>query len=176
MGGSGYVSLSLFNGNVLRSRQLVRSGTNHSDVDIIPTFSSGTLLVHNRSQRGREEMAVFGTPETSETKVASLASEIPNTEETPVPTPESSQIPTPPTPSFPTVGYKPSRLPQRQLARDSAPLPAPLAVLNLFEHAYLGEKYGVWDRKQYAKDWWKQLDWNKVQRRASQLASPRSRF
>ena len=47
--------------------------------------------------------------------------------------------------------------------------PAPLAVLNLFEHAYVGEKYGVWDRGRYARDWWKRLDWNKVQRRSATM-------
>jgi Fe-Mn family superoxide dismutase len=37
-----------------------------------------------------------------------------------------------------------------------------MAVLSLHEHAYLGDKYGVWSRKQYAKDWWRSLDWRKI--------------
>lgn len=41
-------------------------------------------------------------------------------------------------------------------------LPVPLAVLNLHEMAYLGSKYGVWDRKRYAADWFNSLDWSKV--------------
>jgi len=39
----------------------------------------------------------------------------------------------------------------------------PLAVLSLFEHAYVGEKYGVWGREQYAADWFKSLDWNRLE-------------
>jgi Fe-Mn family superoxide dismutase len=65
--------------------------------------------------------------------------------------------------------YPPSRA--RSIARPApgAGLPAPLAVLNLFECAYLGEKYGVWGRREYARDWWRTLDWNKVQKRSSQI-------
>jgi Fe-Mn family superoxide dismutase len=45
-------------------------------------------------------------------------------------------------------------------------LPQPLAVLSLFEHAYVGaEKYGVNGRAEYARDWWNALDWNKIQNR-----------
>lgn len=42
------------------------------------------------------------------------------------------------------------------------PLPYPLAVLNLHEMAYLGSKYGVWDRRRYAGDWFDSLDWSRV--------------
>ena len=56
-------------------------------------------------------------------------------------------------------------------AADYTSFPAPLAVLNLFEHAYLGERYGVWSRGAYAKDWWKTLDWQKVERRAARYGT-----
>jgi Fe-Mn family superoxide dismutase len=41
----------------------------------------------------------------------------------------------------------------------------PLAVLNLYELAYMGEKYGVWGKKQYAADWWRSLNWEDIVRR-----------
>jgi superoxide dismutase len=44
--------------------------------------------------------------------------------------------------------------------------PTPLAVLNMFESAYLGD-YGVWDRGLYARDWFKRLDWGKVEKRSN---------
>ena len=48
----------------------------------------------------------------------------------------------------------------------TAGLPQPLAVLSLFEHAYVGApQYGVNGRAEYARDWWKSLDWNKIQNR-----------
>ncbi len=37
-----------------------------SDVDIIPTFGAGTLLVAGRTQRGREDVPAFLTPATSD--------------------------------------------------------------------------------------------------------------
>jgi len=42
----------------------------------------------------------------------------------------------------------------------------PVAVLNLYQHAYL-DKYGVFGAAQYARDWFKTLDWDKVQNRAA---------
>jgi Fe-Mn family superoxide dismutase len=53
------------------------------------------------------------------------------------------------------------------MARSSTDRPIPLAVLNLFEHAYIGEKYGVWSRGEYARDWFKALNWNTVQKRSA---------
>jgi Fe-Mn family superoxide dismutase len=35
----------------------------------------------------------------------------------------------------------------------------------MFETAFLGDKYGVWDKKKYAGDWWKALDWQRIQAR-----------
>jgi Fe-Mn family superoxide dismutase len=29
----------------------------------------------------------------------------------------------------------------------------------------MGEKYGVWGKKQYAADWWRSLNWEEIVRR-----------
>jgi Fe-Mn family superoxide dismutase len=29
----------------------------------------------------------------------------------------------------------------------------------------MGEKYGVWGKKQYAADWWRSLNWEEVVKR-----------
>ena len=44
----------------------------------------------------------------------------------------------------------------------------PLAVLNLYETAWLGEKYGVWGKREYARDWFGTLDWNRLIHRSKQ--------
>ena len=136
--------------------QLVRSGSNFADVDIIPTFSSGTLLITNRAQRGRSDLPIFGMPPNSGAPQTSTSE----------PSSSADQ-------AAPILGPGPRPPPARSrpFARETAgsDLPAPLAVLNLFEHAYLGKKYGVWGRREYARDWWRTLDWSKVQKRAGQM-------
>jgi Fe-Mn family superoxide dismutase len=49
--------------------------------------------------------------------------------------------------------------------RNETTWPVPLAVLNLYDLAYMGEKYGVWGKKQYAADWWRSLNWEEVVRK-----------
>ncbi|CAD6586831.1 MAG: hypothetical protein TREMPRED_004565 [Tremellales sp. Tagirdzhanova-0007] len=139
---------------------LVKTGQNHTDLDIFPTFASGTLLITNRAQRGRQDTPIFGTPLSSPEPLSPSDSS------------QTNQSTTANTNS--TFGSGPPssstlfRLPvSRSTARETAGYPAPLAVLNLFEHAYLGKKYGVWGRRQYARDWWRTLNWDKVQNRAS---------
>jgi Fe-Mn family superoxide dismutase len=39
----------------------------------------------------------------------------------------------------------------------------------MFELSYLGGKYGVWSRGDYARDWFRSLDWNKVEKRAASV-------
>ncbi|ORX37952.1 hypothetical protein BD324DRAFT_623938 [Kockovaella imperatae] len=131
---------------------LVKAGDKSYDVDIVPTFGSGTFLVSNRAQRGREDLPVFGTPYNStDTEGAARRDDRPA-----------------------QAGLGAGSAPNRSVNTnrlmsggvDYTSFPAPLAVLNLFEHAYLGNKYGVWSRAAYARDWWKTLDWNKIQQRA----------
>ena len=49
----------------------------------------------------------------------------------------------------------------------------PLAVINMFEHAYLARKQGqdgaldVWGKEQWVRDWFKMVDWAQVKGRAS---------
>jgi Fe-Mn family superoxide dismutase len=59
------------------------------------------------------------------------------------------------------------RVVHRQSLAPGVDRPIPVAVLSLYEHAYVGEKYGVWGRGQYAKDWFRRLNWEKVQQRAA---------
>ncbi|WWC93060.1 uncharacterized protein L201_008024 [Kwoniella dendrophila CBS 6074] len=143
---------------------IVRCGTSSSDLDIIPTFASGTLLVTQRSQRGRESnLSLFAEPPTSGSE--SIESSESSKEEIS----ENQQQQQQPPPL-----NKKSTNPSRSLFSNSDSklnYPTPLAVLNLYEHAYLTKdnQYGIWDKKQYVNDWWKSLDWRKIQKRNSEV-------
>ncbi|WVR08256.1 hypothetical protein IAU60_005303 [Kwoniella sp. DSM 27419] len=129
---------------------IVRSGESQRDLDVIPTFASGTLLVTGRSQRGRENnLPLFAQPPTSgtTTPVEGEAGDV-------------AQSSAPETPGQAPLNKRNFRMASHRVA-----YPSPLAVLNLYEHAYLGPKYGVWDKTKYAQDWWKRLDWAKVEKR-----------
>lgn len=145
---------------LLTGLQLVRTGGAERDLDVIPTFAAGTMLVTNRVQRGRNDMSqVYLEPETA----SSAESE---------PEPENlSGDPNSPTEVPPTVSPPPQPISRSRSAPTSFgrtdPWPSPLAVLNLYDLAYVGDKYGVWGKKQYAADWWKSLNWESVVRRNS---------
>lgn len=136
----------------------MRTGNASKEVDVIPTFAAGTMLVTNRSQRGRDDLRqIFGEPDTSDP--------------TPEPVPENlSGDPNSPTEVPPTISPAPLAAPRRftlGASRSSDSWPVPLAVLNLYDLAYLGDRYGVWGKKQYAADWWKSINWNAVVKRSA---------
>lgn len=90
--------------------------------------------------------------------------------------------PTPASTSTPTSGQASTPLQQAQVPQedefnatsdsDYQPI-KPLAVINLFEHAYLARKQGqdgaldVWGKEQWVRDWFKLVDWAQVKGRAS---------
>ncbi|CAK9780365.1 hypothetical protein CC85DRAFT_287896 [Cutaneotrichosporon oleaginosum] len=124
---------------------IVKAGDGLADIDVVPTYGAGTLLVTMRQQRGRQDtLPVFGTPATS----GDLS---------PAPAPEAESSPDAP----------PPRQNPSAAGRRAGSEATPLAVLNLFEHAYLGDKYGVFSRGQYARDWFRTLDWDKVSKRTA---------
>lgn len=126
---------------------LVKAGDGLADFDVVPTFGSGTMLVTMRQQRGRHDtLPVFLTPPTTGGEADKGAASPPINDAT----------------SEKRAEWRNAR------AGSEA---TPLAVLNLFEHAYLGERYGVFGRSQYARDWFKALDWDKVSKRTAQGAS-----
>jgi len=133
----------------------VRTGDNHGDIDVFPSFAAGTLLVTNRAQQGRDEIPLFGTPSSS-----SDESEIPQPSDAPSGEVVSKLVSGLGDANKAKKAFKPTA------AGMSSPRPFPLAVLNLFGQSYLGEKYGVWGRGQYAKDWFRSLNWNTVERRS----------
>ncbi|KAK8849478.1 hypothetical protein IAR55_004811 [Kwoniella newhampshirensis] len=138
---------------------IVRCGENQADLDIIPTFASGTLLVTQRAQRGREgSLPLFAQP--------------PSTGSLPESTAEPSASSPPPSSSSSQLPPLNRRASGGGSSRSSklGVYPSPVAVLNLFEHAYLGDKYGVWNKREYARDWFKSLDWQKVSSRNAKLA------
>ncbi|KAK4684209.1 superoxide dismutase, Fe-Mn family, partial [Tremellales sp. Uapishka_1] len=114
---------------------LARTGPNPSDLDIIPTFSSGTLLVSSRQQKGRDNLPLYNQP----TLPPSSSSD-----------PNSTSAPS---------------APAKKRTLERITYPTPLAVLNLYEHAYLSDKYDVWGKKAYTRDWWRSLDWTKIEAR-----------
>lgn len=149
------------------THQLVRAGEHETDLDIVPTFSSGTILVTRNTQRGRDDLAgVYGSlPDSgvseaeSESAGASGSSSKSGSESEAeagagVSEPPLNQA------SLSRTASGPSGR-----GRGATTYPIPLAALNMFETAWLGDKYGVWDRKQYAKDWWKTLDWARIDSR-----------
>jgi Fe-Mn family superoxide dismutase len=86
----------------------------------------------------------------------------------PEPEPEIASDPNSPTEVPPTLSPPPrsSRfLSGSMSSRTETTWPVPLAVLNLYDLAYMGEKYGVWGKKQYAADWWRSLNWEEVVRK-----------
>jgi Fe-Mn family superoxide dismutase len=114
--------------------QLVKSGGG-SSYDVIPTYGADTILVRQGSSLGRNSTNPLYRP-------ASLA----NRHSVEIPASNASEGPE-------LVGK----------GRQESHAIKPLAVLSLFEHAYVGEKYGVWGREQYAADWFKSLDWKKLE-------------
>lgn len=119
------------------------------------------MLVTNGTQRGRSDLSqAYMEPETS--TPASTPTEGENE-----PIPENlSGDPSSPTEVPPTVSSPPSlpssRFSSTHSSRTATAYPLPLAVLNLYDLAYMGEKYGVWGKKQYAADWWRSLNWSEV--------------
>jgi Fe-Mn family superoxide dismutase len=171
-----------------------------NDLDIMPTFAAGTMLVSNRAQRGREEVPAFGTPATSSAlptpepvwnkelnklipgephvwdeesrelqKFTATGSYRAASAKSPSGNAGSEAAAPSSTAIQPAFVPASSRLTGRLNNIGTSGYPAPLAVLNLYEHAYLGSQYNVWGRKKYAANWWKHLDWNKIGRRSSQL-------
>ncbi|BEJ14196.1 hypothetical protein CspHIS471_0313700 [Cutaneotrichosporon sp. HIS471] len=123
---------------------IVKAGDGLADLDVVPTYGAGTLLVTMRQQRGRQDtLPVFGTPATS-----------------------GDQSPAPPVEAEASSDAPPPRQ-NPAGGRRAGGEATPLAVLNLFEHAYLGDKYGVLLRGEYARDWFRSLDWDKVSKRTA---------
>lgn len=133
----------------------MRAGNSHTEVDVVPTFAGGTLLVTQRTQRGREDLPLFGSPKTT-----SESSDASSSTETPVEAPEENS-------SFSIISNAKPAATRQRVSDVQNDRPIPVAVLSLYEHAYIGEKYGVWGRGQYAKDWFKSLNWDKVMSRAA---------
>lgn len=115
------------------------------------------MLVTNRRQRGRSDLSqVYLEPETSAQAGG---------EDEPIPE-NLSGDPSSPTEVPPTISTPPT-LPSTRASLSNATRrddnwPSPLAVLNLYDLAYMGEKYGVWGKRQYAADWWRSLNWTEV--------------
>jgi Fe-Mn family superoxide dismutase len=120
-------------------------------ISTIPTYGSGTVLVRNRMQQGRDSSTPLYYPTPTSTSTSS-----------------SDQTSAP---------LQQARMPQEDeynSTGDSDYQPIkPLAVINLFEHAYLARKQGengaldVWGKEQWVRDWFKLVDWAQVKGRAS---------
>lgn len=135
--------------------QLVRKSNSLSDLDIIPTFAAGTLLVTQGAQISRPDLPLVFAPSTPHPETA--ASQSASEQDAAPATPEK------PAPHSPPLNDAARMKQQRQPvkpASTTAPQPpiVPLAVLNLYELAWLGGKYGVWDKQRYAVDWFKHLN------------------
>lgn len=106
-----------------------------------------------RQQRGRlSTMPVYGTPSGTGSSPAAESAE-----------PAQAQAAS-------TQAPAPRSSPFVKNVRSAAEV-TPLAVCNLYEHAYLGDRYGVFGRADYARDWFKNLDWDKVMKRTASASS-----
>lgn len=120
-------------------------------ISTIPTYGSGTVLVRNRMQQGRDAATPLYYPTPSTNSDASSTSSA-TTQRQARPQEEDDYL---------------------SNTRDSDYQPIkPLAVINLFEHAYLARKAGdagldVWGKEQWVRDWFKLVDWAQVKGRAS---------
>lgn len=141
--------------------QLVKAGDGLQDFDVVPTFGSGTLLVTMRQQRGRlTNVPIYGTPSGTGSNAAAPA--------------ESAEASEPAQAAAPAAPAAPASAPRSSpfvtKVRTTTEV-TPLAVCNLYEHAYLGDRYGVFGRADYARDWFKNLDWDKVMKRTASASS-----
>nr|ODN95468.1 hypothetical protein L204_04008 [Cryptococcus depauperatus CBS 7855] len=140
---------------------IARTGDLTSDLDIIPTFSAGTLLVANRAQQGRRgdgplyEQPRHSIPNESDSATGPITSDADSSSTLPS---SSSTLP-----SSSSI----SEFSSRSLSR--AVYPSPVAVLNLFELAWLGNKYGVWSKRDYVRDWFENLNWQKLEERNARV-------
>lgn len=154
--------------------QLVRVGQEHNKLEIIPTFGAGTLLITQRAQVGRSDLNLFLAPSSPSSSSPSPSSSSSSPSE---PEPSASASARADTPSSPplnqatsTASSRSQQQQQRANARsanssnalDSASKITPLAVLNTFETAWLGDKYGVWGKSKYAGEWFESLDWQRI--------------
>ncbi|KAJ9100639.1 hypothetical protein QFC21_003683 [Naganishia friedmannii] len=151
---------------VAQARGMVGSGwlwivSYDRKITTIPTYGSGTVLVRNRMQQGRDAATPIFYPPTS---TSSPSSTEPSTQQQQ----QQQQLQQQPPrvendEDHPFIGtgtdYKPIK---------------PLAVINLFEHAYLARHTGtaeggldVWGKEQWVRDWFRMVDWAQVKSRAN---------
>lgn len=160
-------------GKKLRLSQLVRSGVSNTDLDILPTFGAGTLLITQRAQIGREDVPLFGTPSSPNYNPSPNPPSKPGSSKPASPSSQAIDSSSSSAETSPPLNETAAQAAERQTQQErqhrnsrSPILPVPLAVLNLHEMAWLGKKYGVWDRRRYAGDWFRSLDWSRVAQRA----------
>ncbi|KAJ9095383.1 hypothetical protein QFC19_007628 [Naganishia cerealis] len=154
---SGYAGLE--DQLVAQARGMVGSGwlwivSYDRKITTIPTYGSGTVLVRNRSQQGRDGMTPLFYPATP----ASATSAASSTEQ--------------PANNAPRMDREEDEQHNFVIGSDYKPI-KPLAVINLFEHAYLARHQSaeggldVWGKEQWVRDWFKMVDWAQVKSRAS---------
>lgn len=65
--------------------------------------------------------------------------------------------------AFNSGTYNPSSFSSSKLTDSSGRLPIhPLLCLSLHSHCYLNQ-YGIWGRKDYVQNWFKVIDWKKIE-------------
>ncbi|TIC23369.1 manganese and iron superoxide dismutase [Wallemia mellicola] len=131
---------------------------------IVSTYGAGTILVRSRQQRGlwnnfslektdsgRSTIEKSGNPLSAPTHTSHVS----------------------PAPKSPTQSRKYSTLNQetRNLAETGDVL-TPLLCLSVSERCYMND-FGVWGREDYIKQFWKVVDWSKVEEAYSKLIARR---
>ncbi|KAJ9127129.1 hypothetical protein QFC24_001365 [Naganishia onofrii] len=156
---------------VAQARGMVGSGwlwivSYDRKITTIPTYGSGTVLVRNRMQQGRDAATpiFYPPPSSSSTSTSTASSSSTQQQQQQQQQQQPSRVETNDDSDHPYIGtgtdYKPIK---------------PLAVINMFEHAYLARGgnanteggLNVWGREQWVRDWFKMVDWAQVKSRAN---------
>ena len=139
-------------------------------IGIVTTYGSGTILIRSRQQRG-----LWNTFSMIDNEPSSQQSnKLNNNQQSPLSSPTHSSKPTTPNTSNPlgTVReYSSLNFDSRNVAETGDVL-TPLLCLSVFERCYLTD-FGVWGREEYIKNFWKVVDWSKVEEAFDKLIARR---
>ena len=145
----------------------------HGRLGVLPTYGTGTVLVHQRRQCGPSDL-VAGVQDGRSAPDA--PADAPADAQAPPPAP-----PRPPPPAPPRARPPPAVAPADAQAAPAAPRASrfdslaqgsaagaignhvyPLLCVSVFEHAWLGD-YGFWGKERYLANFWECINWERAE-------------
>lgn len=138
------------------------------NLGIVPTFGAGTVLVHNRIQRGPEELQSLAAVDPAE-QARQAEEEAARQSESGSSRSVYSPGLEPRADRASSLGFNDSGSSEalRILGRVNSDTSAgqglsPLLCLSVYEHAWLPD-WGIWGKETYLARFWEVVDWTKVQ-------------